>query len=467
MTAEMVDIENTDAASPPVTRIVGQWVAGLKFDDIPKQSIASAKRSLLDGIGCGLYGSRQTWCHIATDVAEENSSQGPCGVWGRDKRVGPIDAALVNGTAIHGFEIDDLHHDTALHPAAVIIPAVMALAEARELSGKDVLRAVVVGYEVGIRTALCSAPEHKLKGYHITPTNGTIGAAAAAASALGLNGEAAADALGIAVTEASGLDSARRGAMTKRLHGGLGARNGVLAGLLAEKGFTGAKDGLEVDFGGFFSTLSANSDLSVMTRDLGARWYIDDMGYKAYASCGSSHTTVDCVMKLMADGLSADNLEHMEVRVARAGFANIGWDYVPDGIASMQMNGRFIIATQLLKGNVFVDQFTEERLEEPEAMALLSRIDFIHDPEIDALGLEKRHTARVTATLKDGRVLKTSRAQRTGSAEYPLSQDDLVAKFRSTGGVVVAEKAIEIIVASIDTLEDAESLKALAALLTG
>ena len=124
----------------------------------------------------------------------------------------------------------------------------------------------------------------------MTATNGTIGAAAAAAATLGLNVEQTNDAIGLSVSFASGLYSARKGAMTKRLHAGLAARSGVLAGLLAEKGFTGAKDGLEVDYGGYFSTMSEDTDLSIMTENLGKYWHINDNGFKAYASCGSTHT---------------------------------------------------------------------------------------------------------------------------------------------------------------------------------
>ena len=421
MNAQIAEID-TAAEIPPVTRIVAEWVANLKYEDIPAASIAHAKRALLDSLGCGIYGKEQEWCQLATLVAEENSAGGPCSIWGSGKRVGPIDAAMVNGTGIHGFEIDDLHVESMLHPGAVILPAVIALAELRGLSGKDILRGLVVGYEIGIRTAICSSIEHKMKGFHMTPTNGTIGSAAAAAATLGLDVEKTNDAIGISVSLASGLYSARKGAMTKRLHGGLAARNGVLAGLLAEKGFTGAKDGLEVDFGGFFSTMGENSDLSIMTDDLGTRWHIDDIGFKAYASCGSTHTTVDCVKKLMEEGLSADNLENLTVRISKAGFTNVGWPYEPVGIVGMQMNGRFVAATQLLKGEVFVNQFAEERMEDPETLALIKKIDIIHDPEIDALGLAKRHTVVVTAKDSSGKEYETTREQRTGSVPVERSR---------------------------------------------
>ncbi|MDA0656466.1 MAG: MmgE/PrpD family protein [Proteobacteria bacterium] len=449
----------------PVTGIIGEWVAGLKFEDIPAQSIAHAKRVLLDGLGCGIYCSEKEWCRLATLVAVENSAGGLCAVWGHGEKVGPVDAALVNGTAIHGFEIDDIHVESMLHPGAAIIPAVIALAEMRELSGKDILRGLVVGYEIGIRTALCAGIAHKLKGFHITPTNGSIGAAAAAASMLDLDAETVADAIGIAVSEASGLYSARKGAMTKRLHGGLAARNGVLAGLLAEKGFTGAKDGLEVDFGGYFSTLGEKSDLSIMIDDLGARWHIDDMGFKAYASGASTHTTIDCIKELMATGLSVDNLETLTVRVSKAGFTNVGWDYAPGGIVTMQMNGQFVAATQMLKGEVFVNQFTEDRIEDPETLALIKKISFIHDPAIDALGLKKRHTVVVTATTKDGNRMETTREQRTGSAQHPLSQAALESKFRRTAGVVISGEAVDQLVALVGAIEREDSAVGLSGLL--
>ncbi|MBL25248.1 MAG: 2-methylcitrate dehydratase [Rhodospirillaceae bacterium] len=466
MNAQVAELD-TAAEIPPVTRIVAEWVANLKYEDIPEETLGHAKRALLDSLGCGIFGSRQEWCRLATMVAAENSPGGPCTIWGTDKKVGPIDAAMVNGTAIHGFEIDDLHVESMLHPGAVILPGVIALAQARNLSGKDILRGLVAGYEVGIRTAICSSIEHKLKGFHMTATNGTIGAAAAAAATLGLDVEQTNDAIGISVSFASGLYSARKGAMTKRLHAGLASRSGVLAGLLAEKGFTGAKDGLEVDFGGDFSTMGDDSDLSIMTDDLGDRWHINDNGFKAYASCGSTHTTVDCVKKLMEDGLSAENLENLTVNISKAGFTNVGWEYFPGGVVGMQMNGRFVAATALLKGEVFVDQFDEERMEDPETLELIKKIDFVHDPDIDALGLAKRHTVVVKARTTDGKEMEATREQRTGSAQFPLTNDDLESKFRRTAGVVISEEAAGRVVELSNTVETVESAEELCNLLAG
>ena len=453
--------ETNDSNIIPVTKIVAEWVATLVTQHIPKEPLAHARRALLDGLGCGIFGSQQKWCRIATLVTQENSADGPCTIWGTNKKAGPIDAAMANGTAIHGFEIDDLHVESMLHPGAVILPGVLALAEARGLSGEDILRGMVAGYEISIRTAICSSIQHKLRGYHMTATNGTIGAAAAAAATLGLNVEQTNDAIGLSVSFASGLYSARKGAMTKRLHAGLAARSGVLAGLLAEKGFTGAKDGLEVDYGGYFSTMSEDTDLSIMTENLGKYWHINDNGFKAYASCGSTHTTVDCIRELMNDGLSSKNLKNLTINISKAGFTNIGWDYFPGGVVGMQMNGRFVAATALLKGDVFVDQFNENRMEDAATLELMKKIDFVHDPKIDALGLAKRHTVKLRATRVDGKIMEATREQRTGSSQYPLTDEQLEKKFRTTTEGVISKTAADKIVNlvnSIDTLSNAEDL---------
>ena len=452
---------------PPVTRMLGDWIAGLNFDDIPAASIAHARRCLLDAIGCGLYGGQQEWGRIAASVARDFSGGGPSGLWGHGDSAGPADAAMVNGTAVHGFEIDDVHVESIFHPGAVTIPAVLAVAEARGKSGEEVLTAIVAGYEIGIRMGIAAGIAHKMKGYHVTATNGCFAAAAAIANLIGLTGESATDALGITATEASGLYSARKGAMTKRFHGGMAAKNGVVAGYLAEQGFTGARDAIETPFGGYLSTMSADADLSLPIRGLGRRWHIDEIGFKAYASCASTHTTIDCLDTLMNQGLTPDSLKRLTIRMSNAGFTNVGWEYQPLGVVGMQMNGRFVAATKLLAGDVFVDQFSEDRIADPETLALIGRVDIVHDPAIDALGLAKRHTVHVEAEMQDGRTLTASREQRTGSAEHPLSDQTLTEKFRHTAGAVVHESAVDALITEIDNIEKARDMTGLRALLLG
>jgi 2-methylcitrate dehydratase PrpD len=459
--------ENAVSAAPPATRELGAWVAALTFDDIPAKAVEHAKRCLLDLFGCGLYGARQPWGDIAADVACELAGNGPSTLWAHGRRTGPAEAAMANGTAAHGFEIDDIHVSSSLHPGSVTIPAALAIGEARKLTGRDLITAVVAGYEVGIRIGICASIQHKMKGFHITGTGGSIAAAAAAAKALKLADEACADALGLAATQAAGLYSARKGAMAKRFHAGRAAQSGVISGYLAEKGFTGSKEAIETPFGGFMSSFSENADLSVLTRDLSEHWHILDTGFKAYSSCASSHTTIDCIDTLMRDGLTADTLDKLTIYMTKTGLTNVGWEYKPVGIVGAQMNGYFVSSLKLLDDEVFINQFTEERIRDPKILAFMKKIEIVHDPELDAGGATKRHKVRVHARLKDGTEMETTREQRRGSFQHPLSDEEIRTKFHRTAGAILPADSVDRLMAAVGGLETAKNLDELGTLLRG
>src|ERR1043166_1068722 len=273
-----------------VTPKLGAWVSELKLADVPADVMAHIKTCLLDALGCGLFGAVQPWGEIAGNVAVSMSGGGTCSLFARAEKVGPGDAALANGTAIHGFELDDAHVSSSHHPGAVTVPAVLAVAEARGASGADVLAALAAGYEVGLRLGVCAGVSHSTSGFHVTGTVGTFGAAAGAARVLKLSPGPTAHALGIGGTQAAGLYSARTGAMTKRFHAGRASQSGVMAALLAEHGFTGSLEVIEAAFGGFMSTLHGQFPPDTILQDLGARWETARVGLKPYASCASSHT---------------------------------------------------------------------------------------------------------------------------------------------------------------------------------
>ena len=240
-----------------VTAALGDWVAHFSERDLRGDVIAKLKHCILDGIGCAIYGAEQEWGRIAAEVAiAQSGSGGQSRLIGRQERVFPADAALVNGLSIHGFEIDDIHVASSLHPGAVCIPTVLAFADANGLSGPAVLTSLAAGYEVGIRLGICAGVRHSTSGFHVTGTVGAVAAAASAAKALGLDSRSATNAIALGATQAGGLYAARQGAMAKRFHAGRAAQSGVLAGLLAERGFTGSEVAIEAPFGGFLSALS-------------------------------------------------------------------------------------------------------------------------------------------------------------------------------------------------------------------
>jgi aconitate decarboxylase len=453
-------------ASVAVTPRLGQWVSELTLSAVPAEVVDHLKLCVLDSIGCGLYGAAQQWGKIASDVAVSFSGGGSSSLFGRTEKVSPPDAALANGTAIHGFEIDDAHVSSSLHPGAVTLPASVAVAEARAASGADLLTALIAGYEVGLRVGVCAGVTHSTSGYHVTGTVGAVGAAAAAARLLRLPSRQAAHALGIGATQAAGLYAARTGAMTKRFHAGRASQSGVLGAYLAEKGFTGSLDAIEAPFGGFISTLRGQWDAATILTGLGEHWEIASVGLKAYAACASAHTTIDGVRELRSRGLNADNLARLTIQVSRKSHINIGWPYSPGEVITAQMNGSYAAAVALLDGEVFTDQFEERRLADPAILALTTRIEFVHDPELDRGGASKRHAVKIEAVKKDGGILSTMVEQRRGSAAHPLSIMETEQKFRRLASVSLAPPAVDDLIDLVADLERQTDLNRLNALIT-
>lgn len=451
---EVIDLSHQGA-----TAQFGAWVANLRYETIPPDVIDHAKLCLLDGLGCGLFGTTRLWGKISADMARDLSGGGKSSLWGTNHSVSPSDAALANGTALHGFEIDDIHLRAMLHPGAVTIPAALALAEARATSGKDLLTAIVAGYEIGCRVGICVGTAHTLRGYHSTGTVGCIGSAAASANLLRLGEQEAMHALAIAATQAAGLHAGGRGgAMAKRFHAGAAARNGVIGALLAEKGFTGSHEALEAPSGGFMSTLSDGPDMTPYVASLGREWETSQTGFKAYAACASAHTTIDGIDAMLKRGLSANNLDHMRIHMSAVGHYNVAWPYRPTAVVGAQMNGYFAAAVKLLDGENFIDQYTEDRIADPRILEMITRIEIVHDAELDKGGAAKRHAVRIYARTRDGRDFEQYVEQRKGSAQFPLTREELERKFRRTAGTVLSQSRTDQLLNSIFELEASASV---------
>ncbi|MDE3194045.1 MAG: MmgE/PrpD family protein [Chloroflexota bacterium] len=457
----------TAATVEPATSVLARWSASLRYEDIPPAVREQAELCLLDGVGAALYGARQPWGRIAAEVATQLSGGGPATVWGTASTVSPSDAALANGTALHGFEIDDVHTRSLIHPGAVTIPAAVAVCEAEERDGRALLTAIVAGYEVGLRVGIAAGVGHGLRGYHPTGTVGCLAAGAAAASALGLSSEATMHALAVSATQAAGLYGARMGAMAKRLHAGRASQSGVLAALLAGRGFTGAADALEAPFGGFLSTLADVSGAAELTADLGTRWETLAVGFKMYAACASAHTIVDALDRLMRDGLRAAEVAHVTIRMSAVGASNVGWPYRPSGTVAAQMNGAYAAAVKLLDDEVFVDQYRDERLADPAVLEMIERIEIVHDGALDVGGAATRHGVVVVATERSGRTREAAVEQRRGSEHHPLSRDEIVLKFRRTAGASAPPERVAAIEEAIGGIAGLADVRRLGRLLAG
>jgi aconitate decarboxylase len=444
------------------TRGIAAFVADLSYERIPAEVIARIKLLMLDAFGCAIFGVGLEWSRILCQTLEAVDATKACRVWGTDRRLSAPHAALLNGTLVQSFELDDVHRAGVLHVGAVTLPALVAVAELRPgMTGRDFLRAAVAGYEIGPRVGLCMGPEHIGQGWHSGATVGVFSAAAGAAAGLRLPPDKVVHALGIAGTQASGLMAAQYGAMVKRLHAGRAAQSGLYGALLAQAGFTGITDVFESAYGGFCTTFSRSHDrfnLSELTSGLGERFETMGVALKFYSCVGSNHTTLDAIRAMQArHPFAADDVATIIVRGSKATVDHVGWPYRPQSLTSAQMNLPFCVATLLCEGDVFVDQFSEDIVADPRRVDLAQKVKVVHDPAITARGAKFRHLVGVEVVLGDGtRLTETVEAPR-GSEQKFASESDVVDKFRKlTRGLMTEAQAGRIVelVLGADMLQD-------------
>jgi 2-methylcitrate dehydratase PrpD len=321
-----------------------------------------------------------------------------------------------------------------LHVGSVVLPALIAVTEFNKgLSGREFLTAAVAGYEIGPRVGICMGPEHLEQGFHTGATFGVFSAAAGAARGLKLDTGRTVHALGIAGTQAAGLMAAQFGAMVKRMHSGRSSQSGLYGALLAESGFTGIVNVFESEYGGFCTTFSRSTDrfrIEELTAGLGSVWQTMGIALKFYSCVASNHTTLDALRLMQEEHpFGANDVDKIVVHCTQATAVHVGWKYQPQGLTSAQLNLPYCVATLLLDGDVFVDQFSEDRVADPARMALAEKVDVLEDPAYTAQGSKSRHLVRVEVKLKGGKKMERIVAAGRGNEHNFASEADVVAKF--------------------------------------
>jgi 2-methylcitrate dehydratase PrpD len=451
------------------TRDLAQFAAALRFGDIPAEVVEKLKLLALDGIGCCVYGVTLPWTRMVAEMVEREGGRPVASIFGSGRKTSLSQAVLVNSTAGHAFELDDIHRESIVHCNSLALPVVVAFAEADDrLSGCDMVTAMAAGYEVGTRVGSATTTSLFMRGFHPQGTSGVFVAAATAGRMLALDGERMQNALGIAGSQAAGLMAAQEGAMVKRFHSGRAAQSGVYAALLAKDGFTGIADVLEAGYGGFLSSYSDKPNARRLTAELGSVWETENVGYKPHASVTSIHTALDALATIMQQhGLVADDIASIKVGVSAMTHVHCAWPYKSQSVTAAQMNLYYGLAVMALDGAAFVQQYAEDRLNDPRILNFIARIEACVDAEIEAMGPAFRHAARMTVVTRDGRELREQVLQRRGSPENPLKPEEVISKFRTLAGVCLARDRVDRIIDLTEQLEHLESVRELASLLGG
>jgi len=448
------------------TRRIADFVSQLRYEQIPESVRERGKLLILDSLGCAIYGAKPEWCRILQQTFGDLDASRTTSIWGTAQTLSSTNAALINGTQVQGFELDDVHRDGVLHCGAVVLPALIAVAESHTpMSGRDFLTAAIAGYEIGPRVGRCMGQEHIGQGWHSGATLGVFSAAAGSARGLKLDPEQTVHALGIAGTQAAGLMAAQYGAMVKRMHAGRSSQSGLYGALLAKAGFTGIRDVFEAPYGGFCTTFSRSSDrfnLDALSAGLGSEWEAMRVALKFYSCVGSNHTTLDAIGDIRKRRpFTLGELGRIVVHGSRVTADHVGWPYKPEGLTSAQLNLPYCVATLLLEGDVFVDQFTEEAVADRGRMELSRKVEVIEDPAITARGARYRHMVRVDVHLSDGSVHSETREAPRGSEHSFAPAEDIVNKFRKLTRAAIPKDQQEALIAAmlkVETLSDMREL---------
>ena len=409
-----------DLAAPPITSILARFVALHPSRGWSDAVELEAHRTFYNWLGCAIGAARHEAADAALAAVALLQPSAQATVLGRSAQVDMASAALVNGITSHTFDFDDTHLKTIIHPAGPVASAVLALAEHRSLSGRDVLDALVLGIDVACRIGNTMYPDHYDRGWHITGSTGTLGAAAGCARLLKLDEVQTAMALGIAASQPVGLRE-QFGTMTKPFHPGGAARAGLMSALLASRGFTASPRALEAPRG-FVQVVSDKRAWNEVTDELGERFEISFNTYKPFACGIVIHPSIDACCQLKAQGVQPEQVERIELRVHSLVLELTGKKEPKDGL-----QGKFSVyhgcAAGLIFGRAGEAEFADDVVNDPRVVALRNKVQATVDDSVDEAAVH------VTAHLKDGRRVQVHVEHAIGSLQNPLTDQQLEAKF--------------------------------------
>jgi len=448
-----------------VTAKIAQFVVSAKYENLPPKAIETAKVAVRDCLGVALAGSKEEDAKICAEIARLEQAKEETTVIGQGFKSSALNAALANGTAAHAMDFD--HSFTLMgQPTSPIIPATFALGEALGASGRQIIEAYAAGYEVTAKI-VHSLRDSEHDGWHAPSTVGVFGAAAACAKLLGLNASQVEMALGMSASMAGGI-VANFGTMTKPLHAGLGARNGVLAAKLAAGGYTANGKAIESGFG-FYKVLHQGTPIDEKPiEELGQSYALlsDGIRIKPYPCGGLTHQVIDSILEFRAkNGLTPEMVERVDVDVVKHTFERIVFK-VPQTSIQGKFCMPYLVARALIDGEVSLHAFTDAAVRDRNVLKLAERVQMNLDNNLRKTDPGGR-PCRVTVRLKDGKVLTREAQHSRGSSEFPLSEDELRGKFTQCARETLSADAAERALAQIEGLEKVENVRSLTEILRG
>ncbi len=445
-----------DTGAPPITQQLARFVAEHPSRGWSDAVDHEAHRTFLNWLGCAIGAARHEAVESALAAVQMLEPAPQATLAGRSERVDIANAALINGIASHTFDFDDTHLKTIIHPAGPVASAVMALAEQLGSSGRQVIDALVLGIDVACRMGNLVYPQHYDRGWHITGSTGTLGAAAACARLLALDPQRTAMALGIAASQPVGLRE-QFGTMTKPFHPGGAARAGLMAALMARHGFTASPRALEAPRG-WAQVVSTKYDWREAQEALGERFEISFNTYKPFACGIVIHPSIDACVQLREQGITADQVETIELRVHSLVLELTGKKEPQDGL-----QGKFSVyhgcAAGLIFGRAGEEEFSDAIVRREDVVALRRKVLAVVDDSV------REESAVVTATLRGGRQVRVHVEHAIGSLQRPMTDGNLEVKFHALSDPILGAGRTAEAIQACWGLGQAANLRGLLALL--
>ncbi|MGD9363312.1 MAG: MmgE/PrpD family protein [Desulfobacterales bacterium] len=437
-----------------------------KYSDFTAEVIAAAKASLLDFIGVAIAGFSGTKLNrLLMDAMVRFDSNSECTILGKNKKVSAVHAALINATSGHSLDLDDGHRQALGHPGVCVVPAALALGESIGSSGKDILTAIIAGYETFIRMGKSMNPAIFSRGFHTTGVCGTVAAAAAAAKMLSFNRKKISDSLGIAAIQSAGLLAVvHSGQMMKPLNAGKASFNGVLSAILVQGGASGPQHILE-DKDGFGQAFAGHWDPSMLLKDIGQLYSITECYRKLYPACRHSHAAIDATLFIRdTNKIAIEEIKKIQVTTYPAALKLTQKEEMPRDIPETRFNLAFAVSLALTKGAAGLAEFSMDSVNDPNIHGLFKKIQFASDPSFESKK-DNIRGAEVEIILADNKSFRNKVLLPKGEPENPASIEELEEKFKSCIGAIWSAQIKEEVIRIIRDLEQLDNIQMLTTLL--
>ena len=441
-------------------------LAGLTYECIPPRIIERAKDLVLDHLGVALHASPLPWSSMVRDHVLTLGDRAESTVYGYGAAL-PRNAALANATAAHGIELDDTHDESMSHPGAVVIPVALALAESRKLGGRELLAAIVAGYEAQCRVGSAATEALIAQGFHPTSTAGAFGATATAAHLLHLNADQLESAFGLVASMASGTMQFTQdpdGTMVKRLHAGIPAQNGILAAELAGKGYRGPRAAIDGRYGFVRVFARTEHNIGRLTRELAKTWEIDQVSIKLYACCRLFHSFIDAIRECREkSSWQATDVESVQVLGPKAMYEG-RMQYRPRSVMSAQYSIPYAAAATLLLDPRDPRSFNEETMVRADVLAMIDRVSPQHTPELDHY-FPARCPGGVRIRLKSGEVIEHTIIDSIGTPLRPLDRAGIKDKYRTLVADCLERERLERVAEAVLAIDETDDIAQVMSLL--